>query len=65
MSKLKEKIRHFKLDWNCTREELLDFFQAVAKVTIRILRTLSSQPTPEKYWTGQWIDVKHTPRPNK
>lgn len=106
MTKPKEKTRHFKLEWNCTREELLEFFQAIKKVTtqatycrarigeiylsvkglenesnlygemltnfdtaedvlhewrkkIRILKNLSSRPTPEKTWKVNWIDL-HT-----
>lgn len=105
MCKQKETRRHFKLEWNCSTAELLEFFEAVKKVTsqaiyfranfgeiylsvkgaenesniygemltdfetvedvlhewrkkIRILRTLSRRPMPEKYWHGQWIDLR-------
>ena len=104
MTKQKEKRRYFKLEWNCSTAELIEFYEAVKKVTsqaicfranfgeiylcvkgvdnesnlygemltdfetiedvlhewrkkIRLLRTLTRRPTPEKYWRGQWSNL--------
>lgn len=105
MKKAKTTTRHFKLDWDCTLDELREFFRAVRRVTakasyfrggigeiylsvtgaesesdlygvmltsedtaedvlhewrkkIRLLKTLSRKPQPEKRWRGAWIEIK-------